>query len=37
MEAGEKARGVCLESTDLFGCRAYVSNGGVEEPVTDSV
>ena len=24
MEAGEKARGVCLESTDLFGCRAYV-------------
>ncbi|OJF67458.1 hypothetical protein BK026_00815 [Alteromonas sp. V450] len=30
MEAGEKARGVCLESTDLFGCRAYVSNGVVE-------
>ncbi len=30
IEAGEKARGVCLESTDLFGCRAYVSNGVVE-------
>lgn len=30
MEAGEKARGVCLESTDLFGCRAYVSDGVVE-------
>lgn len=30
MEAGQKASGVCLETTDLFGCRAYVSNGVVE-------
>lgn len=30
MDAGQKASGVCLESTDLFGCRAYVSNGIVE-------
>ena len=30
MEAGLKANGVCLESTDLFGCKAYVSNGVVE-------
>ncbi|QDG37804.1 hypothetical protein FJN14_04770 [Alteromonas mediterranea] len=30
MEAGQKASGVCLETTDLFGCRSYVSNGVVE-------
>ena len=30
VEAGQKASGVCLETTDLFGCRAYVSNGVVE-------
>ena len=30
MKAGLKTSGVCLESTDLFGCRAYVSKGVVE-------
>jgi len=30
VEPGQKASGVCLETTDLFGCRAYVSNGVVE-------
>ena len=29
-EAGEVAPGVCLESTNLFGCRAYISKGIVE-------
>ena len=29
-EVGEAALGVCLESTDLFGCRAYISKGIVE-------
>ena len=28
--AGQKVSGVCLESTDLFGCKAYVSQGIVE-------
>ena len=28
--AGEHTTGICLENTDLFGCRAYVSNGVVE-------
>ncbi|GFD95012.1 hypothetical protein KUL156_14180 [Alteromonas sp. KUL156] len=28
--AEQRASGVCLESTDLFGCRAYVSKGVVE-------
>lgn len=28
--AGQHTAGVCLENTDLFGCRAYVSNGVVE-------
>jgi len=30
VDAGQKASGVCLENTDLFGCRAYVSEGVVE-------
>ena len=30
LDAGQKASGVCLENTDLFGCRAYVSKGVVE-------
>lgn len=30
IEAGKAAQGVCLESTNLFGCRAYISNGIVE-------
>ena len=30
VEAGQKVSGVCLETTDLFGCRAYVSKGIVE-------
>lgn len=29
-EAGRKVVGVCLGSTDVFGCHAYVSNGVVE-------
>lgn len=29
--SGTKTPGVCLESTDLFGCRTYVANG-VAEP-----
>jgi len=27
---GDKVTGVCLDNTDLFGCKAYVSNGIVE-------
>lgn len=30
LDAGQKTSGVCLENTDLFGCRAYVSKGVVE-------
>ncbi|BFT31009.1 hypothetical protein D210916BOD24_21850 [Alteromonas sp. D210916BOD_24] len=30
VESGTNATGVCLESTDVFGCRAYISKGVVE-------
>lgn len=30
VKAGKKVQGVCLESTNLFGCRAYISKGIVE-------
>jgi len=31
IKAGEKVQGICLHNTDLLGCRAYVSNGVVEQ------
>lgn len=30
---GARAEGVCLQSTDLFGCHSYVSKGIVEPPL----
>ncbi|WP_394222052.1 hypothetical protein [Alteromonas gracilis] len=31
IKAGEEVQGVCLNNTDLLGCRSYVSNGVVEQ------